>query len=260
MVKLLLFLLALPQVLAHAENAEGAVPLKTLALKVVIGASIIVALLVIISLTYVRRKTEREKWVLFLAMTVPIVFATVYSAGTTISLNVRSETAGPVHWHADFELWKCGQKINLRDPTGLTNRIGSPVFHEHGDDRIHVEGVVLDTKDISLHHFFEFIGGALNGKKMVIPTNAGFMVAENGELCDENPGKVQLFVYSISHEEAPVYTQKKFLNFDDYLLAPYSTVPPGDCVIIEFDVEKEKTDKLCATYRLAEQRGELGGG
>ena len=46
-------------------------------------------------------------------------------------------------------------------------------------------------------------------------------------------------------------------NFDDHILAPYSNIPPGDCIIIEFDTEKEKTEHICETYKVAIERGDL---
>ena len=121
-------------------------------------ASIIVGVLILFAI-YDKDRSEKTKIFLFLGIIIPIVLVTIYSAGSTIYLNIISETQGPVHWHADFEIWDCGQKIDLINPTGFSNRVGNPVFHEHGDDRIHVEGVVVEKKDVDLHSFFEVIGG-----------------------------------------------------------------------------------------------------
>ena len=148
---------------AHEEAEETApqngtdhgTDLKYRTLWMMLVAGVIVTVFVLIALAYDHhQKNERMKWILFLGIVIPVLLATAYSAGTTIYLNRNSATGGPVHWHADFEIWKCGQKIDLLDPTGLSNRIGTPVFHEHGDDRIHVEGVVMNLEDVSLHHFF----------------------------------------------------------------------------------------------------------
>ncbi len=253
-------------VLAHEEVPEEindltdnalsdhGVNLKQQTLNVTIGVGLFVIILLLTALRYQERFTERQKWLFFLGLALPIAAVTLYVAGTTIYLNLTSHTGGPVHWHADFELWNCGEQIDLRDPTGLSNRIGSPVFHEHGDNRIHVEGVVLNRGDANLHRFFEFIGGTLTAEKLVVPTNNGVVEAGNGGSCNGFPGKVQVFVYKT---EGRKYEQ--FKANADYVLSPSSLVPPGDCLIIEFAAEKEKTDKLCASYKTAIARGELHG-
>ena len=226
----------------------------------IIGLFVFILILVILSFDH--RMTSKEKWFFFLAMSVPLVMATVYAAGTTLYVNAQSTAGGPVHWHADFELWKCGEKIDLQDPTGISNRVGSSLFHEHGDDRIHVEGVVLNNAQITLHHFFEMVGGELTATHLVVPTNNGLIVAENGETCYGLPGKVQVFVYSILNPDETkkwVYQQHKIKDINAYLVAPFSQVPPGDCIIVEFDAEKEQTDKICSSYQVAQERGELHG-
>lgn len=239
---------------AHGEIAGEALALKQNAFQFIILAAIVVGITVLVMLTYGQPKTDKWKKIFFLGIVVPIVLSTVYLAGITIYANVTSTTGGPVHWHADLEIWKCNTTIDLKDPVGLTNRLGSPVFHEHGDQRIHVEGVVSNYEEISLHRFFESIGGALNHDKVVVPTNEGLVVAENGELCAGQPGKVQVFAYAAQDDG---FTQRKV--DEKYVISPYSSVPPGDCVIVEFDREKQKTDKICKTYARARERGELHG-
>lgn len=232
--------------------------IKTTIQYTIIG-TIIVLFLIFISLFC--KKTEMRRWFLFLGIAIPVILATLYSAGTTIYLNVVSETKGPVHWHADFEIWHCGEKIDLVDPSILTNRVGSAVFHEHGDDRIHVEGVVLDTREVDLQHFFAQVGSILRDEYFVIPTNKGVVEMKNGQQCDGNPGKLQVFLYRVVNPEESkeqfLYEQIKLDDFEEYVLSPYSYIPPGDCLIIEFGQEKERTNKLCETYSIALQKGVL---
>lgn len=232
--------------------------IKTTIQYTIIG-TIIVLFLIFISLFC--KKTEMRRWFLFLGIAIPVILATLYSAGTTIYLNVVSETKGPVHWHADFEIWNCEEKVDLVDPSILTNRVGSAVFHEHGDDRIHVEGVVLDTREVDLQHFFAQVGSILREEYFVIPGNQGVVEMKNGQQCDGNPGKLQVFLYRVVNPEESkeqfLYEQIKLDDFEEYVLSPYSYIPPGDCLIIEFGQEKERTDKLCETYRIALQKGVL---
>ncbi|MEX0587259.1 MAG: hypothetical protein WD940_01655 [Patescibacteria group bacterium] len=212
--------------------------------------------LIILSIIW-KNKTEKAKWFLYLGIAVPIFLATIFMAGSTVYLNLVSTSGGPVHWHADFQVWACGQELDLIDPTGISNRVGSPVFHEHGDDRIHVEGVVTDLADAALGRFFGFVGGELHDDHFSFPTNEKVHEYDNGDLCsDGKPGLLQVFVWKTDQDQSEFY-QEKLDHFEDYVLSPYGTIPPGDCLIVEFGEEKESTDKLCTFYRLAEQKGEL---
>ncbi|MEK6808105.1 MAG: hypothetical protein AABY14_00290 [Nanoarchaeota archaeon] len=217
----------------------------------------IVLFFVLLSL-HSKKKSKKLKLFLFLGIIIPIILSTTYSAVSTIFLNTVSSTKGPVHWHADFEIWACGEKYELIDPQGISNRVGSPVFHEHNDNRMHVEGVVMNKEDAKLHHFFEFIDGELSNDRLRIITNRGTLEKTNWEQCpDGRIGNIQVFVYRTKNAK---YFQEKIHNYEDYVLSPYQTVPPGDCIIIDFDEEKPMTEHICTTYRLAIERGELSGG
>lgn len=236
--------------------------IKSTASNYILIASIIAIVLVLFSIFY-KEKTEKMKVVLFLGIAIPIILATVYSAGSTIYLNLISETKGPVHWHADYEIWTCGNKIDLIKPRGISNRIGSAVFHDHGDNRIHVEGVVTDKENVDLHNFFEIVGGYLDNSRLKIPTDQEIVEVKNLDLCNGQEGKLQVFLYKIKNPDATknwVFEQQKLDNFEDYVLSHYSQIPPGDCIIIEFDVEKEKTGHICGSYSAAIERGDLSGG
>ena len=226
------------------------------------AAGIITIALVLVALFW-KKKTEKAKILLFLGIALPILLATAYSAGSTIYLNLASHTKGPVHWHADYAICDCDSKIDLIRPEGISNRVGSTVFHEHNDNRIHVEGVVVDKQEVDLHNFFTTIGGMLSKSTLYLPTDNGFAEIKNGGVCRGKEGKIQVFLYKIKNPDGAknwVYGQEKLEDFENYVLAPYSNVPPGDCIIIEFDEEKEKTEHICETYNSAVSRGELSGG
>ena len=243
------------------ESIDIGENLKSTSTKYVIIASLISGLLVIFSISHIK-KSEKMNILLFLGITIPIILATVYLAGSTVYLNLISETKGPVHWHADYEIWNCGDKVDLIKPKGLSNRIGNPVFHDHGDNRIHVEGVVTDKTNVDLHSFFEVVGGFLEEDRLRIPTNQEIVNIRNGDLCNGNLGTMQVFLYSITNPDDNknwIYEQQKLEHFENYVLSPHTSILPGDCIIIEFDVEKEKTEHICETYRTAKQRGDLVG-
>lgn len=221
-----------------------------------VGSTVFLLVLVAIA-TLIKKQSEVVKWLLFGSMVSIISINTLYLAGSTIYRNYRSVTGGPIHWHADFEIWNCGEKVNLEDPTGWSNKIGTPVYHEHNDERLHVEGVVLHQGDISLGNFFNIIGGNLNSRNLTAPLNDGILNLNNGDYCGDGPGMVQVFVYQTS---GSAFSQKKLLYPEDYILSGHSSVPPGDCIIIDFDSEiKEKTDKMCTSYRVQEQLGKIKG-
>ncbi|RJQ13450.1 hypothetical protein C4553_03655 [Candidatus Parcubacteria bacterium] len=223
--------------------------------KIILYASLIIAFFVIIALLN-KSQNEGFKKTAFIFIALSASIATLYLAGSTVYLNSKSSSKGPVHWHADFRIFSCDEEINLIDPRGLSNRIGTPVLHEHNDNRIHVEGVVLEPHNVNLAEFFEVIGGKLNLVEIFLPTNDGMKILRNGDLCPNNePANLNVFVYQIRDG---LVTQKKIDNFSEYVLSPYARIPPGDCIIFEFDTkQKDKTDKICNFYKLELDKGDL---
>ena len=201
---------------------------------------------------------EGVKRVLFSIIVVPTVLTTLFIAGSTIYLNIQSISGGPVHWHAQYEIWDCGSELELSDPEGISNKVGSATLHEHNDGWIHLEGVVTDESEATLGNYFKVVGGSLSDDSFKIPTPNSPVSRHNGDLCsDGRPGTFQVFVYQT---EGKVFTQKKLEDPENYILSPEGTIPPGDCVIFEFDpVVKDTTDKLCDQYKLQVLKGNLHG-
>lgn len=220
----------------------------------IILAAIIAIFFVLLAILF-RSAGNTIKKFLFAGIAVPIVLVTLYLTVSTISLNINSATGGPVHWHADFEIWDCGQKLDLIDPKGLSNRVGTPVLHEHGDNRIHVEGVVVDKEDVSLGKFFKVVDGKITNEELELATNSGKMIRQNGDQCPNGTfATLQVFIYKT---QGNIFNQQKLSDIPSYVLSPFSQVPPGDCVIIEFDIPKDKTDKLCNFYKIAKDQGKI---
>ncbi len=237
--------LILQMVLVHAHDATWYDSLTHVSWTGMLLGALCIVVLIIIALKL--KTTNLQKKFIFLGIVLVVVLNTVFLIGSTIYVNNISESHGPVHWHADFEVYMCDEKIDLKDPSGISNRIGTSVLHEHGDDRIHVEGVVLDHDHVSLAHSFEVIGGELSNDKLRLPTNDG--LAENPVDCNGIPSSIQIFIYQNSLEQKKVDPS--------YVLSPYPLVPPGDCIIIEFGPKKETTEHLCESYRIAKEKGEL---
>lgn len=230
-----------------------------------------------------KKSFKKLKLPLFVMMLGAAVIGTAVLAYNTVYLNVVSESKGPVHWHADVEFWACGSEIELRDPTGfLSNKIGTSTYHEHNDKRIHLEGVVVDkSHDASLGKFMEVTGGYLNDQGIGIPLNedpklwledqhdgdehdTAFLAymdkyvganqegrvlqLTNGSVsCDGEQAEPQVFVYQLD-DATDTYRQTKLNDPAGYVIADEAIVPPGDCVIFEFDKSKASTDKLCQQY------------
>ena len=190
----------------------------------VLGVASVIAIIAMVLAFLVRlHASEKTKKILFLSIAVPIAIATLYVSGATIYLNVVSVTEGPVHWHADYEVWACGENYELVKPKGLEGRVGPIVLHEHGDNRLHVEGLLLDLRQASLGSFFSAVGGSFSKEELIFPTDEGVNAWRNGDLCNGQPAKWHLFVNSEQNNE-----------FGDYILSPHTSVPPGDEIKLVF--------------------------
>lgn len=250
-------------VLAHEgkgieEVIEKAAPtlgevIRGNSLKFSLVALVVILLFSLIALI-IKKPQEKIKYLLFGLIVVAVLANTIYLVGSTIYLNQVSATKGPVHWHADYEVWQCGKELELEDPKGLSNKVGSETVHEHNDKRMHFEGVMEDLRHASLGHFFKEVGGSLDSEHFTFSTHEGLTTMESGQKCDSEPAELQVFVYTT---EGRTFSQQKLEDPADYIISPESQVPPGDCVIIELDAEKQKTDKMCNFYRVAIQKGEL---
>jgi hypothetical protein len=210
------------------------------------------AVLAVIALK-VKNISEDNKKLIFLAIVFVTLVPTIVMSASTVYVNSISSSGGPVHWHADIEVWSCGKEVELADPKGrLSNKIGTATLHEHNDKRIHLEGVVMESHDASLGSFFRVIGGSIDNTTINIPVNEGILTLNSGDYCPDNSiAEVQVFAYSVDKDG--YYTQEKLEKPQDFVMAPHSTVPEGNCIIVEFDEPKNKTDKLCRSYKVAEE-------
>lgn len=260
--------------------------ISNLSTTVVVVGSILVVLLLLIAILVDKRKTKKAaklKLPLFVAICVVVLGTTFTISGGTVYLNLNSATGGPVHWHADYEIWACGNELELRDPYGfLSNKIGTATYHEHDDKRIHVEGVPISLPyDFSLGKFMTVVGGSISDKTLVVPLNTDKFFEDgegepdgdgnpkpapelidrfieptedgtvarfvNGQMCGEQPAEVQAFAMQFNNQDK-TYRQTKLSNIANYMPAKEPIVPAGDCVIIEFAPRKDRTDKLCKQY------------
>lgn len=251
---LLTFLILPDSVLASVENnLETSV--NDISIKLVFFTSGFVALIFLI-IFWTKNKESLKKY-FFFGIIIPVILTSLFLAGSTIYLNQISETKGPVHWHADFEIYNCGQKVDLVDPTGFSNKIGTPTFHEHNDGRVHVEGVVLKMEDVSFNSFINVIGGKITDESLELPTTDGSLALTDGDNCSDGTiGEWNVFLYSV--EGKNIAREKLSLTeLKEHILAPEGSVPPGDCIILEFSENKSKTEHLCNFYKTAIKQGKF---
>ncbi len=188
----------------------------------ILGAAVIAGLGIFYSV-FIKAVSERGKKLAFVVISVPILLATAYFVAATAYLDYRSWSGGPVHWHADYEIWACGQEYVLAHSRGLDNKVGTPLVHTHDDKRIHVEGVLLSPAQASLAGYFEQVGGQFNGTTLTLPTDNGTVTWQDGDLCDGRPAHWYVFV-----DGKPVQ------NASSYRISPYTLVPPGDQIKFVF--------------------------
>jgi hypothetical protein len=205
-------------------------------------------------LKHPKKKVKTFVFVLIIAVT---LIPTFFLASSTIYVNAISTSKGPVHWHADFEIWSCGKELDLLDPVGLSNKIGTPTLHEHNDKRIHLEGVVIKPSDATLGKFFTVIGGTLQSNVLSVPTTDGMQTLQSGTQCDGVSSELQFFVFKTDKDG--YYHQEKLVDPASYSISAQQNVPSGDCIIAEVSAPKERTEKMCRSYKVAEKIGKLKG-
>jgi hypothetical protein len=253
--------------LADLEHQVSSLSVRS----VLLGSAAVLVLVLIGAL--VRNRLPRLKLPIFASITVLTLVVTTILISSTIFLNTNSSSKGPVHWHADFEIWACGEPYaatvshpikgdRLRDPTGfLSNKIGTTTYHEHNDFRIHLEGVVVTPGDASLGKFFRVIGGEITNRSLLIPLDDNQTAYfENSEVCPEGTpqasqaGQVQVYAYRALDQESSSgksqYRQEKVSDPANFIINDHPNVPPGDCIIIEFGPLAERTEHKCHQYKV----------
>ena len=238
---LIISILAVNFALSHEGEEEfvldhsGLYPLSQLA-AAGYGSAAFGALILIIILLH-KAMNDAVKRAVYIALVAVVFIVTAYLVVTTLHLNIISLTKGPVHWHADFEIWVCDKEIKLVEPKGLSNKQGTDLMHAHNDNRIHVEGVILDKKQASLGAFFYAVGGSLTNDGLKVSTDNGLFSFHDGDFCNGKPAKFYVFVNGNLIE-----------NPSPYEIAPYEKVPPGDGIKFIFTEKPiEEIDRYIKT-------------
>lgn len=244
-----------------------------------LGAMFLVLLVILATIITNHHKTRFVKLPLFTAICFCVLLTTSVLTSTNLYVRFKSDSTGEVVWRSGIEFWACGAELEIVDPSALSNKVGSALLHERDNKQIELTGMVTDkAEDASLTSFMQKIGGSINstslnlpvanrifeddsdgdkpsqdGKKMAdafVSSNAnGQKTASfvSGQKCGSETAVLQTFVYKfVSGDKS--YAQIKLSDPSSYLMGEKESVPPGDCVIVEFAPSKEKTDKLCREY------------
>jgi hypothetical protein len=220
---------------ANVEDSSSISPL----LLIWITSIWVILLIFIIIVKKKNLSDSSKKWFFWLVIS-PIIITTVYIMGFTVYENLSSISGGPIHWHADYKVYICGEESDLVDPSALRGKVGSSIFHEHNDGRIHIEGTISKMENIDLGSYFEVVGGELEDGHLIYPTNEKVIEVKNGDFCNGKEGNLKVYVNGDKIEEP-----------EEYLIYPDSNVPPGDCIIVVFDENiDETTELICDTWEV----------
>ena len=222
------FLLSAGYAFSHEENADymlGHDELYPISQMKAFGyGSFAFGAIAIAIILFNKAMSENIKKLIYIVIAVLVVSVTLYLIVVTLHLNMTSISKGPVHWHADFEIWACDKELKIAKPQKfLSNKQGVDLLHSHQDNRIHVEGVLLDEKQASLGAFFHAIGGYINYDGFRLPTDEGVVLYHDGDFCNGQPGKLHVLVNGNRIDDPA-----------GHAIAPYEKVPPGDGIKIIF--------------------------
>lgn len=204
--------------------------------EMVLGAGTL-ALLVLAGLAFLNEDglTMKDKNLLMNGFLVAVLVPSFYTAGAFIHESQTSWSQGEIHWHADFEVIVDGERQDLIDPgnfcgssymCNLNDRTGSTEYHDHNDNRIHLEGVFKERDDATLSAFFETFGGTLTQEKLVMPTDDGWI-----NVTDSGNKTLKVIV------ENGVGSDRnwRFVDPESYVISPYKQGPLLDNMFIIYD-------------------------
>lgn len=219
-----------------------------------------VATLLLASLAFYREEdlTMNDKNLLMNAFLIATLVPSLYTAGAFVHQSETSWSGGEIHHHADFEVFvqRQGdlQALDLVNPSNfckkdymctLNDRTGSTRYHEHNDNRIHLEGVFETRNEATLAAFFDNFNGELSNTKLVYPTNDGTVsVEEDGKELKiiVNRGTGGNRHWCVIGNEVPdsqtcvnPYTGEPADSPSEYIISPHKRGPSLDDIFVIYD-------------------------
>jgi hypothetical protein len=222
------------------------------------------ASVVLASASFYREKelTLRDKNVLMNGFLIVVLLPSLYTAGAFVHQSQTSWSGGEIHWHADFEVLVENEsggldRLDLIDPgnfcentrhessymCSVNDRVGSTEYHEHNDNRIHLEGVFKEREDATLAAFFEQFDGKLRETELVYPTNDGVVERYQDEnrtvkiLVRKGVGNRYWCAVSsrVNASERCSSHGRSADGPEEYIISPHSRGPSLDDIFIVYD-------------------------
>ncbi len=144
-----------------------------------------------------KRNKEKKKLAakyLVLGIIILLVVLGMYKLISNVR-DFRPYYEGEFHWHANFEVFMCGERQEIKCGSSLC---GIMLTHHHNDNIIHTEGSSISKKeDVALGKFFDRIGITFSDMQI--------MDKKNGDLCSGKAGRVKLVVNGKENTEFREY-------------------------------------------------------
>lgn len=204
-----------------------------------------------------RRANKLDSRVVFFAITACVFATTALLIMSTLFLTFTSWSKGPIDWRAYLEIWACDKEYSPYIYDSKEQTYGPRIIYDKDQKQIQLRGLMKRPEDSTLTQLIEGLGGELTAQSLMLPINNGTVRFTNNDRCGQDKAEVQVFVYHMNRDGT--FAQRKIMAFSDYQIQPFSSVPPGDCIVIEFSPPKDRTDKKCRSYSQAQYKGELRG-
>jgi hypothetical protein len=227
----------------------------------------VLSTLVLASISFYREEelNLRDKNILMNGFLIAVLVPSLYTAGAFVHQSQTSWSGGEIHWHADYEVMveenNEYQQLNLIDPSNfceetshesttmcsLNDRTGSTKYHEHNDNRIHLEGIFKERDDAVLSAYFETFGGKLTNTELGYPTNERMVekAEGNGEtlkiLIKQGVGGNREWCAiekqsNLSQEDICRTSEGELATTpSNYVISPYKRGPTLDDIFIVYD-------------------------
>lgn len=256
--------------------------MRSISLNSVIVATVLLAGLLVFML---QRRGALSPLIFYSFSAITLVTVTVLLM-TTLLLQTNSDSYGESHRQAEIEFWVCDTEV-----FPATHQLSSGALFSLDNRRVYMSGFVdTATTDATLGAFMQSIGGDIQSDSVSVPLGAepeqwfmpnnlrdgdpqGTMSASylerfiardtaemsilslsNSQKCpNDNEGELQVFVYQFN-PSTDTYEQRKLTKPEDYVFALGRSVPPTDCIIVEFSPDKQYTDKLCPSYGIRDSQ------
>ncbi len=244
-------------------------------LRVLVVATLAIAIICILSAS-VKKRSPRHNSVLFALIAIVVISSTGLLVGAVLDSFLNASPAGLSRRQSQIEYWACGVQLATPAPNKLfTSSNGEGAFYDYGDGLARFQGVIDQEADApNLSNFQRAIGGSITATSMVLPLSPNVVSSAvdgdipdpsgisridkfisgvegdqatitlvNGSTCGSTSSVINIFGFNVN-VSTNTYTQKKYEFPSNLDLGKIKDT--SDCIIVEFDSVREKTDRLCS--------------